>query len=324
MTLYETCRSGARIAGYLISRTILLVGLTAPLVYFLEPNSSGISTIICLASLPSLVTLCSLIASLSRRDRRYAEAVKGDLDYVFVLFVIIGVLGAFISAAKQINGLDDTLTVLSAFLASATFATGFALQRRKTQHRAIVLMAIVVGIPSMVAFGGRGGVVAIASLAGGYLGNYTSGLVRPWFRTLKTVWKSLIKMGPPLGGFILGYGAIVLIFASMYGAVWRLDSSSFTFAPNIHQPGLVEFLYFSLVTVATVGYGDITPASRLARALVGTEILLGVGWITVVFATVMASFNSAPSVEDVNRTSVATSRVQPDDGAGTPNPPTKY
>jgi ion channel len=49
-----------------------------------------------------------------------------------------------------------------------------------------------------------------------------------------------------------------------------------------------EFFYFSVVTIATLGYGDITPASGIARALVSTEVALGVGWITIVFAAVMS------------------------------------
>jgi len=39
---------------------------------------------------------------------------------------------------------------------------------------------------------------------------------------------------------------------------------------------LVDFLYFSLITISTVGYGDVLPNSPYARAAVSGEILLGI------------------------------------------------
>ncbi|MEA2694122.1 MAG: hypothetical protein QOJ16_3509 [Acidobacteriota bacterium] len=44
----------------------------------------------------------------------------------------------------------------------------------------------------------------------------------------------------------------------------------------------VDFLYFSSVTMTTLGYGDIVPASRYSRALVGVQALSGV--LLVAFA----------------------------------------
>jgi hypothetical protein len=43
-----------------------------------------------------------------------------------------------------------------------------------------------------------------------------------------------------------------------------------------HTFSLVDFVYFSLVTVATVGYGDIVPNSTPARLIVALQILYGV------------------------------------------------
>jgi hypothetical protein len=49
-----------------------------------------------------------------------------------------------------------------------------------------------------------------------------------------------------------------------------------------------ELVYFSFVTLGTVGYGDITPASPLARAVCMTEELIGVMYV----ATMIARFVS--------------------------------
>lgn len=42
---------------------------------------------------------------------------------------------------------------------------------------------------------------------------------------------------------------------------------------------LFNRLYFSVVTFSTVGYGDITPASRTARAMVMIQILFNINSI---------------------------------------------
>lgn len=50
--------------------------------------------------------------------------------------------------------------------------------------------------------------------------------------------------------------------------------------------GLVDFLYFSAVTVATLGYGDIAPNCSLVRGLVMIETLTG----TALFGLFLAAF----------------------------------
>lgn len=47
-------------------------------------------------------------------------------------------------------------------------------------------------------------------------------------------------------------------------------------SPSIkHAFGLFDFVYFSIVTITTVGYGDIVPNSTLVRIVVASQIILG-------------------------------------------------
>jgi hypothetical protein len=46
----------------------------------------------------------------------------------------------------------------------------------------------------------------------------------------------------------------------------------------------LEFLYFSTITQTTVGYGDILPASDLARSLAGFEALSGQLYVAILVA----------------------------------------
>jgi Ion channel len=51
-----------------------------------------------------------------------------------------------------------------------------------------------------------------------------------------------------------------------------------------------DTLYFSLITLTTVGYGDITPASNLARAIAATEAVTGQLYLVSVVAVVVSRF----------------------------------
>ena len=49
-------------------------------------------------------------------------------------------------------------------------------------------------------------------------------------------------------------------------------------------------IWWALVTVTTVGYGDITPATTLGRIVAGTLMFFGLGLIATVTAIVSAKF----------------------------------
>jgi len=61
----------------------------------------------------------------------------------------------------------------------------------------------------------------------------------------------------------------------------------------IAEPDIKTFgdgIWWALVTVTTVGYGDITPATTLGRFVAGTLMFFGLGLIATVTAIVSAKF----------------------------------
>jgi hypothetical protein len=52
--------------------------------------------------------------------------------------------------------------------------------------------------------------------------------------------------------------------------------------------------YFSFITLSTVGYGDITPVSRIARWLAAMEAMTGMLYVGVLIAS-LVSLYSAPN-----------------------------
>ncbi|HTQ51997.1 MAG TPA: ion channel [Candidatus Acidoferrales bacterium] len=52
--------------------------------------------------------------------------------------------------------------------------------------------------------------------------------------------------------------------------------------------------YFSFITLSTVGYGDIVPASHVARMLAATEAVTGTLFMAVLIARLVALYSSQP------------------------------
>jgi len=77
--------------------------------------------------------------------------------------------------------------------------------------------------------------------------------------------------------FFTFYSLTVIVFAGIYRLLDRLsDAALFRVGAAARDITFPEALYFSVVTMSTVGYGDITPAADAVRAIVAIQIVWGV------------------------------------------------
>lgn len=79
---------------------------------------------------------------------------------------------------------------------------------------------------------------------------------------------------------LLSYAFTIYSFAVAYLYLSRTDHSAF----NVKEMDLFTAIYFSTVTAATVGFGDIFPVSRSARLLVIIEIWLSLIYVIFFFS----------------------------------------
>lgn len=77
---------------------------------------------------------------------------------------------------------------------------------------------------------------------------------------------------------LVGYIQIALSFAFFYVA---LGSDSFG-----KEVGAVASIFYSFGTIATVGHGDLSPTTHLARLLVVLELILGLFFVAIILAQV--------------------------------------
>ena len=61
------------------------------------------------------------------------------------------------------------------------------------------------------------------------------------------------------------------------------------FFSEVATPSSVDYLYFSFVTLTTVGFGDRTAAGNFGRMLAVTEALLGQLYLVTVVALVIGN-----------------------------------
>lgn len=79
---------------------------------------------------------------------------------------------------------------------------------------------------------------------------------------------------------LLSYAFTIYSFAVVYLYLSHIDPSAF----NVTELDLFTAIYFSTVTAATVGFGDILPISRSARLLVVLEIWLSLIYVIFFFS----------------------------------------
>ncbi|MEE8333286.1 MAG: ion channel [Alphaproteobacteria bacterium] len=88
---------------------------------------------------------------------------------------------------------------------------------------------------------------------------------------------SIAHLVVPGFAFLTFYSLLVIVFASVYRIIDNYSAANHFVIDG--APRAIDFsesLYFSLVTISTVGYGDILPASDIVRVIVAIEIMLGV------------------------------------------------
>ena len=87
-------------------------------------------------------------------------------------------------------------------------------------------------------------------------------------------------------GALCIYLLIGLLYAFTYGAIASFQSGPF-FAQGTDGTASIR-LYFSVVSLATVGYGDYTAATDLGRTVAGSEGLLGQVYLVTVVAVIVS------------------------------------
>jgi Ion channel len=90
------------------------------------------------------------------------------------------------------------------------------------------------------------------------------------------------------------YLLLGLLWATLYLAIDAFDPGSIQVGSHPAERE-TNLLYFSLITLSTIGYGDIVPLSGESRILAALEGVTGVLYIAITVALLVSKFRVEPS-----------------------------
>jgi len=96
---------------------------------------------------------------------------------------------------------------------------------------------------------------------------------------------------------ISAYLMLGLLWTLAYWLVDQLAPGAFAFntAMGTHSIRGFNAFYFSFITLCTVGYGDITPVSKVARMLAAMEGITGLLYVAVLIARLVSIYSTPKS-----------------------------
>ena len=208
--------------------------------------------------------------------------VRASHSYGLVL-ALIGVSFVFMSVAPNRTWADSVLLLLQSItLVTALWTSGVA-RTDSTLSLSLVALAGLAALGLLV-FGGNGFASAVGLLSGvltvATIGTVALGVVDQGEANVRAV-----------TGAVCVYVLIGLLFVFIYGVLAKLGSGDF-FAQGTDGTRSLR-LYFSFVTLATLGYGDYTPAGSLGRTLAIVEALFGQLYLVTVIAVLVSRMRRA-------------------------------
>ncbi len=94
-----------------------------------------------------------------------------------------------------------------------------------------------------------------------------------------------------VSGAIAVYLLLGLLWGIVYGLVAVVDPAAFQGLESfsLHEPGAQpDYIYFSFVTLTTLGYGDISPLTPVAKTLAWMEAVFGQLFVAVTIARLVS------------------------------------
>jgi hypothetical protein len=107
----------------------------------------------------------------------------------------------------------------------------------------------------------------------------------------RALWRRAIVDVQTILGAICIYVLVGMLWAFVYQAMTALGSSQFFVQTS--KPTSADDLYFSFVTLTTVGYGDLTPATSLGRSFAVLEALTGQIYLVTIVSVLVSRLGRA-------------------------------
>jgi voltage-gated potassium channel len=213
-----------------------------------------------------------------------AGVLRFSTAYFLVALALMFVARPFIeplSVGRLIEAVLFTLVLLSGVLAAG-------------RRRATLIWAMALAAPALV---GQWVQYRWPSLVSSEL-SFGTGVPFTAFITLQLL--RFIVRAPQVDSDVLcaavaTYLLLGLLWSLLYSLAGRLIPDAFAFSagpPSSRSMEGFTALYFSLITLATVGYGDIVPVAGVVRMLAAMEAIVGMFYVALLIARLVSLYPS--------------------------------
>jgi hypothetical protein len=206
-----------------------------------------------------------------------AERLRASHSYGFVLALVISLFVVAASLPNERWAGSIILVVQLATLVAAFWTSGLT---RAALPFGTPLMAPAVAVAVIGLISGGRAVEAAVAIATGALTVATMVVIGHGVMDQADVNAQSVR------GVICVYVLLGLLFVSVYGALAAIGDGPF-FAQGTDGTRTLR-VYFSFVTLATLGYGDYTPAGDVGHTVAIVEGLLGQLYLVTVVAIVVS------------------------------------
>jgi len=209
-----------------------------------------------------------------------SEFWGSDKGLVFLLVLIL--ISVFVGAPLQASGVMGWLMqILAGILLGTIVITGsMAVGASRRTVILVSILVIVFGLEEVLA----GEWKALASP----LLSMCLFMVLAWLMVVQVFRPGSITWSRILGAIAV-YLLLALVWANLYTALLSLLPDPF--GGSLGRTGLdayPELVYFSMVTITTTGYGDISPVHPIVRSLANMEGMIGVLYPSIFIARLLS------------------------------------
>ena len=209
---------------------------------------------------------------------------KDRFLFLIVLIVALIVLGPFVEGFMGLSLFMDLLF-------STIFITTIYAASQKKSH---IIIAVILVIPTLLALWSENIAISNTLVTIGHI----CGLILFAFAVISIliyIFSAQVVTRQTISAAIVVYLLIALMWTFIYRLMEILYPASFAIAHRKLLDAENIYLYFSLVTITTLGYGDITPIGRQVTSLAVLEAVTGQIYLVVVVVWFVGMYVSRKS-----------------------------
>jgi len=208
---------------------------------------------------------------------------------IILLFCLLLVIFFYPALSKQRLLIRDV--IFTAIILSGTYSLDFA---KKTRNILIISGIITIVLTWIYYFFDKD-ILGLASFLSFFSFNMfvTVFMIRHIARSKEVTLTIIINS---INGYLLIgiLGAVLLAIAeNVQKSFFHINTRAINFAGDA-AAGFHDYLYFSFVTLTTLGYGDITPVSAFAKSLTVVIAIVGQLYLTILIAMLVGKYLSNP------------------------------